>query len=141
MQGRGGVWERHGALRSGGAVVDGRRRGLRMAGLQGRDLGLLLADHVEQAVDLAFLLVLELLVQLSHAWGALVVRALRRAPATGGRAALHLAGRGHGGVVEVQVHSNARSTARALHFSSHATRRGSPRLLVLDACVHGRRGC
>lgn len=45
--------ERHGALGGGGAVVDGRVGGRVLAGGQSVDLGLLLADHVEEAVLLS----------------------------------------------------------------------------------------
>lgn len=80
-----------------------------LAGLQAEDLGLLLADHVEKAVHLALLLGFKLLVQLSQAGRALMVRAMRPwGPATGGWALLlHLSRRWHGWVVEVEVHSDA----------------------------------
>lgn len=56
----------HGALRGGGAVVNNSRggRGV-LVGLKAVYLGLLGADHIEEAVDLALLLSLELLVQLT----------------------------------------------------------------------------
>lgn len=42
-------------------------------GLEGNDLGLLLADHSQEAIYLALLLILELLVQFTQAWRSLVM--------------------------------------------------------------------
>jgi hypothetical protein len=55
------------------------------------DLVLLLADHVQQSIDLMFLFVLELLVHLTQAWGTVVLRVL------------HLARTGDLGIIEMQV--------------------------------------
>jgi hypothetical protein len=109
-----------------------------VAGLEGGDLRLLLADHVEEAVlplsvprcrdvmdthHLALLLVLELLMHLSQAGCALMVRAMRPwTPATGRGALLHLTRCWHGRVVEVQVHADAGPAACALDFPTHTTR-------------------
>lgn len=124
-------------------------------GLEGGDLGLLLADHVEQPVlwasahglgevledayHLAFLLIFELLMQLSQARRALVVWTMGPRAAGTGRGALllHLARRRDGRVVEVQVHADAGSTAGALDVSAHAPRRGPAGVFGLDAGVHG----
>ena len=72
------VRERHGALGCGRAVVDGGGGWLLLVGLEGGYLGLLLADHVEETVDLALLLVLDLLVQLTQARCTLMVWAVRQ---------------------------------------------------------------
>jgi hypothetical protein len=55
------------------------------------DLVLLLADHVQQSIDLMFLFVLELLVHLTQAGGTVVLRVL------------HLARTGDLGIIEMQV--------------------------------------
>lgn len=44
------LWNRHGSLGCWRAIVDGRGGALLLAGLEGGDLGLLLADHVEEPV-------------------------------------------------------------------------------------------
>lgn len=86
--------ERHGSFGGRRAVVDCGVGGLLLAGGQGVDLGLLLADHVEEAVlhamsafpggiqqhcthHLPLLLVLQLLVQLAQAGCSLVVGTVR----------------------------------------------------------------
>jgi hypothetical protein len=66
-----------------------------LRGLEAVDLGLLGADHVEQTVDLALLLGLELLVQLAQTGSAFMVGAVWPGASAAGRGALlHLAGRG-----------------------------------------------
>ena len=55
------------------------------------DLVLLLADHVQQSIDLMFLFILELLMHLTQAWGTVVMRVLDFAR-TGGL-----------GIIEMQV--------------------------------------
>ena len=42
--------------------------------LERLELGLLLADHAEETIDLSFLLSFELLMKLAKAWGAVMVR-------------------------------------------------------------------
>jgi hypothetical protein len=145
----------HGALGGGRAVVDGGGGGV-LVRLECGDLGLLRADHVEEAVlcmsvgtwkivghvdthHLAFLLVLNLLMQLAQARSALMVRTLSRAPTTGGGTSLHLhlSRCWQGRVVEVEVDADAGAAAGSLDFSPHATGRGPARLLILDAGIHG----
>lgn len=55
------------------------------------DLVLLLADHVQQSIDLMFLFVLELLMHLTQARGTVVLRIL------------HLTRTGGLGIIEMQV--------------------------------------
>lgn len=117
-----------------------------MVGLEGEDLGLLLADHAEKAVlrqlsvregrrvmggeedHLAFVFGFELLVQLPEAGSTLVV---------GGRAELHLAGGGDGGVVDVEVQADAGPPTGALDVSADAAVRGTARVVRVQARVHG----
>lgn len=56
------------------------------------NLILLLADHVQQSIDLVFLLVLQLLMDLAQAGGTVVVARI-----------LHLSGARHLGIVQIQV--------------------------------------
>jgi hypothetical protein len=131
-----------------------------LAGGQSVDLGLLLADHVEEAVllssvgtflqdvwvlathHLPLLFVLQLLMQLAQAGCALMVWAVRERPSTTSRRApLHLAGRWDTWVVEVEVHADAGPATGPFDVSPHATG-GRPALIfVLDACVHCGGGC
>jgi len=55
------------------------------------DLVLLLADHVQQSIDLMFLLVLQVLMHLTQARGTVVM------------GILHLSGAGDLGIIEMQV--------------------------------------
>ena len=62
-----------------------------MIGVQLIDLVLLLADHVQQSIDLMLLFVLQLLMDLTQARGSVVV------------GILHLAGTRDLGIIEMQV--------------------------------------
>jgi hypothetical protein len=55
------------------------------------DLVLLLSDHVQQSIDLMFLLVLQLLMHLTQAWGTVMV------------GILHLSRTRDLGIIEMQV--------------------------------------
>lgn len=132
----------YGALGCRSAVVDG---GCGGGGGGGGHLVLLLAYHGEQAVDLALLLVLELLVQLAQTRGTLVVGAVGpRGAAARRRALVHLAGSRQGRVVEAEVQTDAGATASAFDFSAHvaaAARRWPAGVLAVDSGVHGSSGC
>jgi len=91
----------------------------------------LVADHGEQAIDLALLLVLKCLVELTQARGALVTRAGER---------VQLACRGQRGVVEREWQPDAGAPARVLGGApdAGAARRRPLRVVAVHAGVqHG----
>jgi hypothetical protein len=70
-----------------------------------------------------------------------MVRAMRPwAPAAGGWTLLHFSRRWDSWVVQIEVHADARSATGALYVPAHTTRRGSARLFIVDACIHGGSG-
>lgn len=64
------------------------------------DLVLLLADHVQQSIDLMFLLILQLLMDLAQAWGTVVVARI-----------LHLSRTRRLGIIEMEVRHQRGSSA------------------------------
>lgn len=98
-----------------------------MGSLEVLQLDLLLADHLKQPVDLGFLLSLELLMELTQAWGSVAVMGVsprhqrRSRDGLGADTAVparhatglvdHLAGRWNRRVVQLQVVKNHGSSA------------------------------
>lgn len=127
-----------------------------LTGCQGVDLGLLLADHVEETVlrqsahfvsrsmfnlletyHLPLLLVLQLLMQLTQTRSTLVARAVWPwASATGRWASLHLTWCRHSWVIEIEVHANAGPAACAFDVPPHATGGSSALVFVMDTSIH-----
>lgn len=92
-----------------------------VAGLEALKLELLLANHLQQPVDMSLLLGLELLVQLAETGGPVVLRRMHSMLGD------HLTGAGDGWIVELQVHQDVGPTPARIGRRPVAAREGARR--------------